>query len=171
MKRLIILFCGITLLSLLSFKMKTPPDLLPSIASYLTVVEKDFDKIPAERKENLEEVVVFLNTKLAAEKKADLVFICTHNSRRSHMAQLWAYAAAAYYGIEGVTNFSGGTENTAFNERAVQALKKTGFDITKVSEETNPRYEVRYADNAPPLRHFLKSIWMHLIQNPDLPQS
>ena len=155
MKQLAII-CSIILLSLSSFKEKTTSNMYPPITSYLKKVEKDFNKIPADRKVQLKKVAAFVQAKLDAGSNANLIFICTHNSRRSHMGQLWAYAAAEYYGIEGVYNFSGGTENTAFNERAVKALQKAGFDITKLTEETNPNYEVKYADNAPAIKAFSK---------------
>jgi protein-tyrosine phosphatase/arsenate reductase len=72
------------------------------------------------------------------------------------MAQLWAYAAAEYYGVKGVANFSGGTENTAFNERAVKALTDAGFAITKKTTGTNPAYEVKYAEGTPAVTAFSK---------------
>lgn len=72
----------------------------------------------------------------------DLVFICTHNSRRSHMSQIWAQAGAAHFGLEGVRTFSGGTEATAFNPRAVAALQRAGFTVEKREEASNPVYEV-----------------------------
>ena len=136
MKKSVILFSAFVLLLLSSFtiKEKAPSKLLPAITSYIKIAEKDFDKIPEERKQQLKKIALYLQTKLGSEKKASLVFICTHNSRRSHMGQLWANAAAEYYGIKGVENYSGGLEITAFNERSVKALTKAGFQITKKSE-------------------------------------
>lgn len=152
---------GLSILSLFilsSFTIKDnkPTSLLPAITSYLKLAEKDFDKIPEERKLQFKKVALYLQTKLGSEKKASLVFICTHNSRRSHMAQLWASAAAVYYGIHGVENYSGGLEITAFNERSVRALSKAGFQITKKSEGSNPNYEVLYAQDAPTVKAFSK---------------
>ena len=149
MNKLILPFCAffvITTLSLFGAD-KAPGKLYPSIISYVKSIEKDFDKIPEDRKVQLKKIALYLKTKLSSEKKASLVFICTHNSRRSHTAQLWANVAAEYYGIQGVSNFSGGLEITAFNERMVKALVKTGFVITKKTEGTNPNYEVKMSDN------------------------
>ena len=158
MKKSVILFSAFVLLLLSSFtiKEKAPSKLLPAITSYIKIAEKDFDKIPEERKQQLKKIALYLQTKLGSEKKASLVFICTHNSRRSHMGQLWANAAAEYYGIKGVENYSGGLEITAFNERSVKALTKAGFQITKKSEGTNPNYEVIYAQDAPIVKAFSK---------------
>ena len=124
---------------------KNQPVLLPSLVSYLQNAEKDFTAIPADRKLELQKVAQYIKSSLKKDKKANLIFICTHNSRRSHMSQLWAYAAASYYGIKSVENYSGGLEVTAFNQRSVTALTKAGFEITKQSEGTNPQYAVIYA--------------------------
>jgi protein-tyrosine-phosphatase len=158
MKKSMALLCAFSLVLLSSFTKneKPPVQLYPAIVSYLKTAEKDFDKIPEERKIQLKKIALYLQTKLSAEKKASLVFICTHNSRRSHMGQLWANAAAKYYGINGVENFSGGLEITAFNERSVRALTKAGFQIAKISEGTNPNYEVSYATNTPAVKAFSK---------------
>lgn len=158
MKKIVILLFSLPLLGLLSFnfKEKPTPKLYPAITTYLTKVEKDFGKIPDDRKVQLKKMALYIKTKLSSEKNASLVFICTHNSRRSHTAQLWATAAAEYYGITGVTNYSGGLEVTAFNERAVNALKKCGFVINKKTEGSNPNYEVSYAENGPTLTSFSK---------------
>lgn len=156
-KRIIFLFATaiLTTSSILSAD-KTPVKLYPSIISYVKSIEKDFDKIPADRKLELKKIALYLNTKLSSEKKASLIFICTHNSRRSHTAQLWANIAAEYYGIKGVSNYSGGLEITAFNERMVRALSKAGLIITKKTEGTNPNYEVKMGDNAPIVTAFSK---------------
>lgn len=85
-----------------------------------------------------------------------MTFICTHNSRRSHLAQVWAATAAARYGFSQVYTYSGGTEATAFNSRAVAALERAGFDVLKTSDDRNPVYHVRYAADAAPLTCFSK---------------
>ncbi|WP_017731938.1 low molecular weight phosphatase family protein [Nafulsella turpanensis] len=115
-----------------------------------------FGEIPSERKDLLQK----LNHCLEGERKEDhplkLVFICTHNSRRSHMAQLWAQVAAYYYQIQGVFTFSGGTEATAFNTRAVNAMREAGFKIQEVNGGENPLYEVSFADGAAPVHAYSK---------------
>jgi protein-tyrosine-phosphatase len=158
MKQAMILFSCILLTCLTAFKAENSKTakLFSPISKYLQSAEKEFDQIPDDRKTQLKKVALFVKSKLSAEKKVNLVFICTHNSRRSHMAQLWAYAAAEYYGVTGVQNFSGGTENTAFNERAVKALTGAGFIISKKTAGSNPTYEVKYAEGAPAITAFSK---------------
>ncbi len=120
------------------------------IQTYINEAKKAFEGIPQERKELLQEVATYVEARIHAEETAELIYICTHNSRRSHLSQLWAKVAADYYGIgERVETYSGGTEATAFNPRAVATMQRAGFDITKAKDGDNPIYDVRYAVDVP----------------------
>jgi len=99
-----------------------------------------FDTISAERKNVLLKISNYIRTKMEAGLSVNLVYICTHNSRRSHFGQVWAEVAAAYYEFNNVNTFSGGTEATAFYPNAIDALIKTGFEVTQKSEGPNPHY-------------------------------
>lgn len=134
----------------------TAPALLPQLRSTIESVQKETDQIPEDRKQQLKKIALFVQTKLAAKEPAQLMFICTHNSRRSHISQMWAQAIAAYYGLEGVKTFSAGTEVTAFNERAVKALQRAGFTIAKSKDPVNPVYSVHFAGGAEPIKAFSK---------------
>lgn len=130
--------------------------LLPLLVPTVEKLTKEFNQIPADRKEILNQLVRFVESKVKAGQKVYLNFICTHNSRRSHLSQIWAQTAAHYYNIPSVFCFSGGTEATAFNPRAVKALRQEGFSITVKKEGDNPTYEVRFADGANPVIAFSK---------------
>ena len=131
-------------------------NLNPQLEAYVTrVVGEGFDAIPDERKQRLRRLAEFVGEKRAAGESADLTYICTHNSRRSHMSQLWAATAAAWYGVDGVKTFSGGTEATAFNPRAVAALERAGFEIENPGGD-NPHYQVKYGPASPPMESFSK---------------
>jgi arsenate reductase len=116
---------------------------------------ENIDEIPDVRKRALRAVSAFVAAKRAEGKVAELVFICTHNSRRSQMGQLWAAAAAAHFEIEGVLAYSGGTEATAFNPRAVAAMQKAGFVIENPGGD-NPRYAVTFDEDGPAVECFSK---------------
>ena len=60
-------------------------------------------------------------------KTPQAIVICTHNSRRSHLGQLWLAIGADFFELPQLETFSGGTEATAFNPRAVAALHRVGF--------------------------------------------
>lgn len=130
--------------------------LLPSLTPTVERLSKEFNQIPPERKELLQQLVSFVEDKLKAGQKVYLNFICTHNSRRSHLSQIWAQVAAYYYNIPDVHCFSGGTEATAFNPRAVKAMQDAGFNIVKFKEGDNPVYKVTYAHNVEPVIAFSK---------------
>lgn len=131
--------------------------LLTGLSEYVDSFEGAIDTvISKERKELLKEVAAFVDEKNSSEEAANLIFICTHNSRRSHMSQLWAQTAAYHYGFEDVHCYSGGTEATAFNPRAVKGLKKAGFNIDQTDMSTNPRYKVSYSKDAEPVMAFSK---------------
>lgn len=130
--------------------------MLLNLQSKIDQLIKEFDQIPEQRKETLAELTQFVQQKIAVGKPVYLNFICTHNSRRSHLSQLWAQAASYCYGIKNVFCFSGGTEATAFNPRAVKAMQDAGFTITIMKEGDNPTYEVIFANDAPPVVAFSK---------------
>ena len=121
----------------------------PGLKQYITERAAEFSTIPADRKSDLIKVAQYVRECSDKSVPARLTFICTHNSRRSHLSQIWAQVAADYYGISHVETFSGGTEATAFNPRAVAAMQRTGLKITTAEAEAkNPRYEVRTSDDA-----------------------
>ncbi|MFD1550737.1 protein-tyrosine-phosphatase [Putridiphycobacter roseus] len=129
------------------------------------VVDKiDLNDLTAERKKDLDILVEFVQTKQTAQAPILLNFICTHNSRRSQFAQIWAQVAADYYHIE-ASCFSGGVEVTAFNERAVASLKRFGFEIEQAGA-TNPVYTVEWANENTRL-----DMWSKLFDNEKNPTS
>jgi arsenate reductase len=132
------------------------PDLLTPVKRTVLQLVKEFDKTPSERVKALHELAAYISYKLSENGNVFLNFICTHNSRRSHISQIWAQTAAYFYGVEDVTCLSGGTEATAFNPRAVSAMKTAGFSIVKIKEGDNPLYSVMFSEDAPPLKVFSK---------------
>jgi len=130
--------------------------LLPELQTAVETLIQEFGIIPEERKELLAQLSDLIAANVQSQKNTALNFICTHNSRRSHIAQLWAQTAAHYFSIPGIQTFSGGTEATAFNPRAVKAMKDAGFETAKKSEGENPQYVVRFSDNGPVVKAFSK---------------
>jgi arsenate reductase len=128
----------------------------PALREYIKDALLHTGAITAPRKGTLEELAGFVETKRAAGEAAELIFICTHNSRRSQMAEVWAAAAARHFGVDGVRTFSGGTEATAFDPRAVAAMERAGFMVRNPGGE-NPRYRVTFSEDAPALECFSKT--------------
>ena len=113
----------------------------------------EFSLISDSRKEELRKLSEFVSLKGG---KADLIFICTHNSRRSHLSQIWAQIAADYYGFDEIRSYSGGTEATAFFQSGIDAIRNAGIEVLKLSEGGNPIYGVNYSETAHPIICFSK---------------
>jgi arsenate reductase len=126
------------------------------LQKYLAARIAEFDEIPPERRQQLQRLASYIRGRVDLNNPARLTFICTHNSRRSHLCQIWAATAAAYYGVPRVETFSGGTEATAFNSRAVAALRRAGFAIDEPKSTQNPRYLVRSRADGPAMECFSK---------------
>lgn len=116
----------------------------------------DIDSISEERKQTLQPFITYVKSKVKEGQSIRLNFICTHNSRRSHLSQIWAQTMAAFYNIDKVTCYSGGTEATAMFPKVGETLEAQGFNITKLSDGSNPIYSVKYADNDTPIIAFSK---------------
>lgn len=109
---------------------------------------REFDSIEERRQKELIAIGEYIAESVDRGKTAKLIFICTHNSRRSHIAQIWASAASAYYNVSDIEFYSGGTEETTFNPKAIEALRRSGFRIEKKDDSKNPVYSVYYLDSA-----------------------
>jgi len=131
-------------------------NLLPALRPYVSEVAGEVGTLSPERKQVLNAIAFDISGRLKDGKPADLTFICTHNSRRSHMSQIWAATAAYYYGIENIHTFSGGTQATACNCRTVAAMRRVGFDIEDATTGDNPIYLVRYATDRPVIAAYSK---------------
>src|SRR5688500_19167470 len=113
------LFASITsALLLLGRTMAAAPEasgkeMLPALQAYVREVAAELHLVPAARQAVLDSIAADIRKQIAASKPASLTFICTHNSRRSHMSQIWAQTAAHYYGLGSVLAYSVGTETTA----------------------------------------------------------
>ncbi len=144
MRNVTILITFLVSIPLLSFSQEADAKLYKKLTKYCKGITAEFDQIPEQRKAELKEFGEYIYEKRIANEPANITVICTHNSRRSHMGQLWLYAAAAWYGFEDVRAFSGGTEATAFNPRAVDALKRAGFGVVKTTSTENPTYKATF---------------------------
>ncbi len=105
----------------------------------------DISSISEDRKTVLQPLVEYIQTKIKNNSPIWLNFICTHNSRRSHLSQIWAQTLARYTGINDLTCYSGGTEATAMFPKVAETLEGQGFDVLKLSEDDNPVYGIKYS--------------------------
>ncbi|MFY7898712.1 MAG: low molecular weight phosphatase family protein [Chitinophagaceae bacterium] len=128
--------------------------ILQNIASFSA------ELISPERKQILQPLIHYVQQKVQAQSTIRLNFICTHNSRRSHLSQIWAQTMANHFNIKNLYCFSGGTEATAMYPKIVETLIHQGFEIEKLSQADNPVYAVKYALNEMPIVCFSK-VYQH----------
>ena len=129
--------------------------LFPEIENVINTL--NFESISDDRKIILQPLVDFIQRKANNNQQILLNLICTHNSRRSHLSQVWAQTAAAQYGVKNVFCYSGGTEATAMFPVAAKTLAKQGFQIKTIAEGSNPVYAIKYAENEHPVIGFSKT--------------
>ncbi len=127
-----------------------------TLTEYIDSVKEEFSLISDDRKRRLEPLTKFVQEKMEKQELANLILICTHNSRRSHLSQVWAQVAARHYGIANVFAYSGGTEETALFPSAAKALEKAGLQVIQLSEDKNPVYSIKYEENEPAIVAFSK---------------
>ncbi|WCM42624.1 protein-tyrosine-phosphatase [Flavobacterium sp. CBA20B-1] len=123
---------------------------------FLSKTIESLPPIPAERKNILQPLIDFVQQKTADKQEININFICTHNSRRSHLAQIWAQVAAAHFHIPHIQCYSGGTETTAVYPNIIDTLQNQGFNILKLSEGNNPVYAIKYNENSMSIIGFSK---------------
>lgn len=113
--------------------------------------------VSIERQAVLQPLIDYIQNKVNNQEEIRLNFICTHNSRRSHLSQIWAQTLAFHFQIQNVICYSGGTEATAMFPKVGETLTNQGFDIQKISDTENPIYEVKFDDNQPAILCFSKT--------------
>jgi len=114
-------------------------------------------KIDENRTYLLKSIASFIASEIRKNKPVNLNFICTHNSRRSQLAQVWSSYAAHIYKFNQVKSFSGGTVATSFFINTVKTLQEVGFNfqIAEFSHE-NPVYAIGYKNSINPIIGFSK---------------
>ena len=118
---------------------------------------KEFS-IPKDRKEILQPLLAYVQSKVSKNEEIRINFICTHNSRRSHLSQIWAQTMASYFGVKNVSCYSGGTETTALFPKVAETLQESGFQIQRISHAENPIYSIKFGENARPIIGFSKKL-------------
>ena len=121
-----------------------------------TIEQLPLQNISEGRKTILQPLIDFIQQKVNDRQDININFICTHNSRRSHLSQVWAQAASAHFNIPNVHCYSGGTEETALFPKVAETLINQGFSIFKIAESNNPVYAIKYGYNALPVIGFSK---------------
>ena len=128
--------------------------LFSSIKSQIELINES--SINPDRLELLQALINYIQSKISSNQDIRLNFICTHNSRRSHLCQVWAQTLSSYYNIKNVFFYSGGTEITSLFPAVNNALINSGFKIESTSLTDNSVYSIKFSDVEPPILGFSK---------------
>lgn len=122
------------------------------------VQSMDLKTISNERKQIVQPLINFIQDKINDNREIRINFICTHNSRRSHLSQVWAQTMAHYFNIKNVFCYSGGTESTALSPLVAETLQSSGFEVNKIADGKNSIYRIKYTENEHPIIGFSKKL-------------
>lgn len=132
----------------------------PMYQNLKTSIEEIAQKVIVDnnRKEVLDNFSNFIAREILSHTKCNLNFICTHNSRRSHLSQIWAWVFSRHFNLNTVDFFSGGTEATALFSLVQQVLVEKGIqsDIIGYKTTDNPIYYFKMSEDVLPLMGFSK---------------
>jgi arsenate reductase len=126
----------------------------PDLKSYMESVS--VTAISPERKLILSELADYVLYKKEMDHPVALNFICTHNSRRSILAQVWAKVWANYYGVLSIDTYSGGTEGTRVFPKIVEILNQVGFRSKMIMDGDNPVWAIKFSPFLTPVIGFSK---------------
>jgi arsenate reductase (thioredoxin) len=151
-KSTLVLLC----LFFLSFVHAQKNELNSKLLKYCSSLPSEFNQISQERKTDLEEIANYIYQQQKEKKAINLIFVCTSNSRRSHMSQVWAQIASVYYDVKNVSTFSGGTEQTKVNKNALLALENCGIVLQSNQQSENPIWLATIGEKLNPMVLFSK---------------
>jgi arsenate reductase (thioredoxin) len=105
-------------------------------------------KISQPRKEQLRNIATIIREHQIKYDYTNVMFVCTHNSRRSHLAQLLFLFAASHYRLENISVFSSGTEATRIHQNAMASLSRMGYTYEIIKDDAqNPHFLFNHKDD------------------------
>ena len=106
------------------------------LKDYIKTIIKNIDTdLEKNREEKLIELAQTIKNTYKNENNVQIIFICTHNSRRSQFSHIWAYVSSLYFKLDFIKPFSGGTEIDTVNLNVIKSLINSGLKIEKTHKE------------------------------------
>lgn len=124
-------------------------------------------KIDDNRRNVIHEAAGQISRHLNDDTLPALIFVCTHNSRRSQFSQIWAEVMQHYHKLDNRFSIqSAGTETTACNPRTVASLERAGFEIASHDTGDNPVYYCKFDEDSAPVKLWSKTLDDDVIARP-----
>ncbi len=144
---------------LISFSLHAQPrPLYPILFEYSKDLYPEYKEIPEERRFKLEAVAEYIREKVEIGETPEIMFIGSNQATRSLLAQVWARAAAHYYGVDDVELYSGGIHEGPITTNTITAIERAGFIVYKIKEGGQLFYQVKYSFNLKPIVIYPKKI-------------
>ena len=103
-----------------------------TLKEYIKTIFKNIDMgLEKNRKDKLVKLAQVIKRNHEQKNIVKIIFICTHNSRRSQFSQVWAYISSLYFKLDFIKPFSGGTEIDTVNLNVINSLISSGLKIEK----------------------------------------
>ena len=139
------------------------------LKEYIKIILKSIDMgLEKDRKDKLIELAQIIKKNHDQQNIVKIIFICTHNSRRSQFSQVWAHISSLYFKLDFLAFYSGGTEVDSVNLNVINALSNSGLKIEK--KQTGEKvyllksskrdnginlYSKEYSCKSNPAKHFI----------------
>jgi arsenate reductase (thioredoxin) len=140
------------------------PTLKTEIIKYFKLLDDVTDQIPEHKKNRLNDLALYINSKLKSKSWVNMVFVSPTDNSLSQLGQIWAKTISVYNNTHSLEAYSAGRNSKTINPIALDAISNYGFEIKKAKNGLNPVYTVKYADNLPAIKLFSKPL-----QHPDNP--
>ena len=139
------------------------------LKEYIKIILKNIDMgLERNRKDKLIELDQVIKKNHEQQNIVKIIFICTHNSRRSQFSQVWAYISSLYFKLDFLEFYSGGTEVDSVNLNVINALRNSGLEIEKEQKDDKVYllrpfkedkginlYSKKYSCKSNPTKHFI----------------
>ena len=117
------------------------------------ILKLNENSISKKRLKILDKIINELNKNTLKNNYPKIIFICTHNSRRSQLAEIWSHTFSFIFKKKNKI-FSAGTSKEEFNIRAINVLEKIGFKI----KEEGKKYIFNFSENCNSIHMYSKDI-------------
>lgn len=111
----------------------------------IKALEAEVEGTSLHRKRVLDQIITYIRKQQSNNQSVQLMFVCTHNSRRSQFGQIWTAILSAHYGLN-LLAFSGGTEVTKTHATVLDVFKQLQVPILSEDETTNQKHLI-HIDN------------------------
>ena len=132
----------------------------PSLAQTVESMADDTVDIAQVRQSELNEVALWVADMLVDSGHVDLTFICTHNSRRSHLAQVWAQVGAKFQGCRAYAHSAEARKRPHATHARLRRCVRAGFQVAvqdTVRGTSNPTYGVSMGKDVAGMACFSKT--------------